>query len=154
MPNKRYIGNNRQNYQVTVNLPENKGQVTITFNSGYGLRPESFFLTSDEYVQAALEQDKRFNRSYRLAEIDNVPLAEYMAKKAIAGKKETASKITTEEVLTNDNQKPEVKTFANFLAAKSWLCKNYTAVYSELNSKEVLAAKYAEAGLELKIEKT
>jgi len=150
MSNKRYIGNNRQNYQVTVNLPENKGQVTLTFNSGYGLRPESYLLTSDENVQAALEQDKRFNRSYRLTEIDNVPLSEYNARIAIAKKTKEEKEIKVLPVV--DLEVKEVKTFANFLSAKSWLSKNYEVVYSELINKEILAAKYAEAGFELKIE--
>lgn len=152
--NKRYVANNRQNLQLTVDLPDKKGQITITFQAGYGLRREGYFLTNDEMIQSVLEGDARFNRSYRLSEINNVSLAEYNALKTIAENKETTTEVTSEEVLTDDTQKPEVKTFANFLAAKSWLCKNYTAVYSEMKSKEILTAKYAEAGFELKIEKS
>jgi hypothetical protein len=153
--NKRYTANNRQNLQITVNLPDNKGQVTLTFHSGYGLKSEGYYLTNNETIQTALEQDLRFNKSYRLSEINNVPFAEYSARKAIA---EKGKKEETEALPVDGFVKPvkelEVKTFPNYLSAKSWLCKNYTVMNYEITSKEILVSKYAEAGFEVKIQKS
>lgn len=79
--NKRYIANNRQSLNLAVKL-QNDSTRTVEFNTGYGLKSEGYFLTDDPDLQKALEKDARFKKSYRLAEIDGVNIAEIEAKEA------------------------------------------------------------------------
>lgn len=62
---------------LIAKLPENKGQLSIEFQSGYGMKREAYFITNNKEIQEVLEADKRFNNSYRLEEIDNINIAEY-----------------------------------------------------------------------------
>ena len=136
MASKRYVANNRANLQIVVTLPDS-GQVTITFNTGYGLRREGYFLTSNEAIQKAFESDKRYNLSYRLEEIDNIPLAEYEARKFLK---------------SNEVPVSNVKTFRINNDAKDWINSHYGIPYSRLINKAMLTEEYAALGFELQFE--
>lgn len=133
--NKRYVANNRQNLQIIVNLP--KQQVTITFNSGYGLRREAYFITRNEELQKALEEDARFNKSYRLAEIDNMNISEYNARKAIE--------------LSQMPEPTQDMEFRTNTDAKEWINRTHGVPYAKIVNKAMLTIEYAKLGITLKI---
>lgn len=85
--NKRYVAINRQSLLLVVNVP-NGGYRNVEFLNGYGLLNEGYVLTNEPELQEILEKHPRFNQSFRLAEIDNVPVAEYEARKQIAQQKQ------------------------------------------------------------------
>ena len=136
-PNKRYVANKRQQLQIVVALAD--GQTTITFNGGYGLRPDAYYITNDEALQNALEKDSRFNVSYRLDEIDNVSTAEYQAKS-----------ITQESKEAN----LPVKTFRTNTEAKDWINEYYHVPYNRITNKVQLIAEYEKQGFKLEFENT
>ncbi len=134
--NKRYTANNRQNLQIVIGLPA-KRQTTITFISGYGLKREGYFITENEDLQKALEKDDRFNRSFRLSEVDNMSIAEYNANADIKKKKEQSEKI-----------------FKTIQEAKDWLNANYNVPYNKLGNKTLCEKEFKNVGLELHFENT
>ena len=136
-PNKRYVANNRQNLQIIVSLPEDKGQTTITFQTGYGLRREAFCLTNDAVIQKALESDKRFNKSYRLEEIDGVPIAEYNARLAL----ESAEK----NEVNKESDLHEMK-FDTVKDAKTWLNTEHHISFALLKNKETIKEEAEKLG--------
>ena len=131
-----------------ISLKLKAGRKTISFAGKDVLKRERFFDTEDVEIQKALEATKDFGTYfYRSGEFD------WMKAEALKAGKEEDFMPDIETIKTLADLLPmEVKVFPNFLAAKSWLSKNYTVLYSELKSKEILTAKYAEAGFELKIE--
>ena len=98
MSAKRYIAPNLKNYLMGVTLP---GGVTMTlrFNSGFGQGNNAFYITSDETIQKALERDVRYGRSFKLVQIDGVPIEEYNAIKS-KGFKSDISLTVVEEITT------------------------------------------------------
>jgi hypothetical protein len=96
--NKRYVAINRSSLILIAKLPENKGQLSIEFQSGYGMKREAYFMTDKKEIQDVLEADKRFNNSYRLEEIDNIPVIEYEFRQA--QKKDTKIEESELETIT------------------------------------------------------
>ena len=99
--NKKYIANNRQSLSMVMVLPGG-GQHTIEFKPGYGLLNEGHYFTNDPKVQELLEKDKRFNKTYRLEEINNMNFREYNARKELGllKKEETKTNIIEKEFET------------------------------------------------------
>lgn len=138
---KRYVANDLQNLQIIISLP-GSGQVTITFNSGYGLRREAYFLTDNETIQNALENDHRLNKSFRLAEINNMSVAEYEARLSI----ENAIKIAEEK---DKKENPTPKEFPTISAAKTWLHHELNVPMAKLGNKAAVIEKALELGFEI-----
>ena len=138
--NKRYVANNRQNLQIIVSLPGDQGQTTITFQSGYGMMKEAFYLTDNKIMQEALESDKRFNKSYRLEEIDGMPLIEYNARVEL----ESGSKPAKEpKIVLKDKHFDTVKD------AKSWLNTEHQISFAVLKNKETIKEEAIKLGFNI-----
>jgi hypothetical protein len=113
---KKYVAINRKSLLIIIGLPDSNRQLSVEFSSAYGLNNEGFFYTKDELVQKALENDHRFNKSFRLAQIDNVDVAEYNARQEISKRQEEVTEINP--VVPEG---PEVISFDNINEAKDFL---------------------------------
>jgi len=140
--NKRYVANNLQNLQLIISLPEDNGQATITFNAGYGLRSEAYFITDNEDIQQALEKDQRLNKSYRLEEINNMSVVEHEAILSI----ENATRIAEEK---DKKENPTPKEFQTISEAKKWLHHELKVPIAKLGNKAAVVEKALEFGFEL-----
>lgn len=89
--NKKYTAINRTSLLLIANLPDKKGQISLKFNPGYGLNNDAYFVTDDKDIQDVLEKDARFNSTYKLATIDNMPVAQYNALKQLEEDKKTGN---------------------------------------------------------------
>lgn len=139
--NKKYVANNRQSLLLILMLPS-RGQISLEFNSGYGLNSEGFYLTNDEALQAVLESDKRFNKTYRLAEIDGISLVEYNARK----------EMRENNLLPEEPKEPEPKSFRTSQDAKEWLHKEFAVPYALILNKDKIKAKALELGFDVTFE--
>lgn len=144
--NKRYVANNRQSLVLILNDP-NMGQMTIEFKPGYGLRNEGYFLTNDPKVQQILEKDPRYNKSYRVDEIDNVPIAEYIARRTLNVPKDGGTKETVADEQGEKN--PERKEFATAQEAKDWLNKEHAVPLNQITNKKKIVDKAIELGFKI-----
>lgn len=134
--NKRYVANNRQSLVLVLVTGEN--QMSIEFKPGYGLRDEGYFLTNDLKVQQILEKDPRYKKSYRLAEIDNMDIAEYIARNIIKEKE------TPKEVVKDD-----MKPFTTSQEAKDWLNKEHAVPFNQITNKKKIIDKALELGFKI-----
>lgn len=162
--NKKYVANNRRS--MLLILGGRGGQLTLEFKPGYGFSHEGCFLSNDESIQEALESDPRFNKSYRLAQIDNMDVAEFNARKVIkdsATSKPVPEKIKEEVVTPTGDQAPkekveetpqvpEIPSFKTIQDAKNWLNKVHKVPFSQLGNKKKIFAKVEELKLNIKIE--
>lgn len=140
--NKRYVANNRQSLLLILSLPGG-GQTSIEFRPGYGLQAEGYFLTNNEQVQEALEADKRFGKTYRLDEINNMPLTEYNARKSL---KEKGIE------LPKDTRLLEERVFPRVQDAKEWLEKDHNVPISLIGNRAKIIEKARELGFLVKFE--
>jgi len=143
--NKRYVANNRQSLMIIINHP-GLGQTTIEFKPGYGLRSEGYFLTNDPDMQDALENDKRYKKSYRLAEIDNMDIAEYTARKILSEKKDETPK---EPLTTEVDNSPNKISFETSQAAKDWLNKEHNVPFNQISNRKKIVDKATELGFNI-----
>ena len=139
--NKRYVANNRQS--LVLVLVTGESQMSIEFKPGYGLRNEGYFLTNDLKVQQMLEKDSRYNKSYRLAEIDNMDIAEYIARNCIKDKENE----TPKEAVNDDT-----KIFTTSQEAKDWLNKEYKVPFNQITNKKKIIDKALELGFKIEFE--
>lgn len=149
--NKRYVANNRQSLMIIINHP-GLGQTTIEFKPGYGLRSEGYFLTNDPEMQDALESDKRYEKSYRLAEIDNMDIAEYTARKIIAEREKEESKELPKEnpaEETEQDNTPKKRSFETSQAAKDWLNKEHNVPFNQISNRKKIVDKATELGFNI-----
>ena len=174
---KRYEAINRKSLLIVVMLPDSKGTKTIEFLNGYGLRNSAYIQTSDELIQKCLDNDHRLNKTYRVAEIDGIPIEEYEARKAMKEQSDelveeepTPTEETTEESgnndtpISNEEGKQETETgegneegtatksFKNAQAAKDWLNDKYEVPFNQINNKTKIIAKAKELGFDLVFE--
>ncbi len=170
MPNKRYTAFNRQNFLLVVNVPGTTNQMSIEFSGGYGMSSEAYFFTNDIDVQNMLESDPRFNEKFRLTEIDNVPIAEYNARKEIkAAKKEVVQKVEVKpEVVQEAKTEAEVipaapkevvekvavkrNVFKNMQDARNYFASELKVPFHLTNNKQKLKEKAAELGVNIVLE--
>lgn len=140
--NKRYTANNRQSLLLILIMPEG-GQMSIEFKHGYSLRNEAYFMTNDEILQEVLEKDARFNKTYRLTEIDGMDVAEYNSRKDMA-KSGALSEATTSELTP--------MSFPTAQAAKEWLTREHAVPVIVLANKGKIIEKAKELGFEVSFE--
>jgi hypothetical protein len=155
--NKRYVANNRQSLMLIIN--SGLSQQTIEFKPGYGLRNEGYFLTNDLAMQQALEKDHRYNKSYRLDAINNIPIAEWIARNTIAQKeKEKEDKLVkevnpvpgeTEQKKDDVPRVPEKVPFSTSQEAKDWLNKEHGVPFNQITNKKKIIDKAIELGLKI-----
>jgi hypothetical protein len=150
--NKRYAAINRQNLILVVKSDEIPGKTfSITFTTGYGiLHPEAYFITNNPILQKVLENDPRFNDSYRLIQINGVELPEYYARQALAKQKASMPILPSKE-----DEQPEVEkqpVFSNVQAAKEWMNKKFDIPFSQINNKTKLLTKAKELNIKFILE--
>lgn len=157
--NKRYVANNRRSLTMGVRLQSGQSY-TIEFFNGYGLRNEGYFLTNNVEVQEALESDPRFNKSYRLEEIDNVNIAEYNAlqelkkRKVVVPAEEPKAEVITaetpaepvDEVVAEESKNLE---FDNAQTAKNFLNKEHGVPFSQMKNKAAILKSAEELGFKI-----
>lgn len=138
--NKRYVAINRSSLILIAKLPENKGQLSIEFQSGYGMKKEAYFITNNKEIQDVLESDKRFNESYRLEEIDNINVVEYEFLQ------------TQKESVVNDSNAIEKMPFNNINDARDFLANEpYNIERNKLNNPKSILNRAKELGFEFEI---
>lgn len=140
--NKRYTANNRQSLLLILMLPD-AGQMSIEFKHGYSLRNEAYFMTNDETLQEVLENDVRYNKTYRLTEIDGMDVAEYNSRKDLAESGEMPE-------IMNSDLTP--MSFPTAQAAKEWLTKEHAVPVIILANKGKIVEKAKELGFEVTFE--
>ncbi len=140
MASKRYVANNRDSLLIILALPE-KRQASIEFIPGYSLRREGYFITSNETLQQALEEDARFGKKYRLAEIDGMLIEEYNARKALGLKDKSVEKEGQTE-----------KSFKTVQQARDWLNREHNIPFTVLGNKARITEKACELGFQLTFE--
>ena len=125
---------------LIAKLPDNKGQLSIEFQSGYGMKREAYFITNDKEIQDVLEADKRFNNSYRLEEIDNINIAEYEFRQTQQGS--SVDKTTTLEKM----QFNSINDARDFLTSEP-----YNIDKTKLNNPKAMLNRAKELGFEFEI---
>ena len=138
--NKRYVAINRSSLILIAKLPENKGQLSIEFQAGYGMKKEAYFITNNKEIQDVLESDKRFNESYRLEEIDNINVVEYEFIQ------------TQKESVVNDSNAIEKMQFNSINDARDFLANEpYNIERNKLNNPKSILNRAKELGFEFEI---
>lgn len=157
--NKRYEAINRKSLLLVVMLPDSERTRTIEFLNGYGLRNSAYLQTSDENLQTILDNDHRLNKTYRLAEINGMPIEEYEARESQKEEKEEVQEETepkTEEPKvdepTEQDEGVKTKTFKNAQVAKDWLNSEHGVPFHEISNKAKIITKAQELGFDLVFE--
>jgi len=142
-PNKKYKSINRSGLLIVIVSPESKRQFTIEFKPGYGRNAEGYYYTNDPVVQEAIENDKRFNKSFKIDKINNLSIHEYNAKT----KSSKQGEVVPPTVVFVE------KMFKNVNAAKDFFRADpYKVPVSKLATKALIVAKGKTLGFETKFE--
>lgn len=148
--NKIYVANNRQGLLLVIK-PTDTTQISINFNSGYGLRNEAYFGTDDPKLQESLEKDARFGKTYRLERVNNMDVAEWNARQDLekTGKIKSIDTVIPEAEETNPNK--EI-TLDNAQAAKNFLnAEPYNIPFNQMKNKTAIFEEAKKLGLSLKL---
>ena len=149
--NKIYVANNRQGLLLVIK-PTSTTQMSLSFNSGYGLRNEAYFGTDDPFLQEALEKDTRFGKTYRLERVNNMDVAEWNARQELKNSEVKTVKLPTEENQTSDKNNPKDILLDNAQAAKNFLnAEPYNIPFNQLKNKAAIFEEAKKLGLNLKL---
>ena len=148
--NKIYVANNRQGLLLVIR-PTNTTQISINFNSGYGLRNEAYYGTDNPELQESLEKDARFGKTYRLERVNNMDVAEWNARQKLKKAGEIKS-INTVTPATEESNPNEEIILDNAQAAKNFLnAEPYNIPFNQMKNKAAIFEEAKKLGLTLKL---